>query len=174
MCTVLLPPGVNPVTFNNYISYHISHHIISCHILLVLFGIIVYMVVGSVCILIAMCMYYYCYVCFMFWVFCFIVSFCELFVCKCVLYYCYRVSTQMQLINISYQTWSKYSTRRQSCTPLSLAWFPQRRFLRTPEIIKGITQYCSHIITKSLQTAYLKALAVTEKTLCEKAKEGKV
>jgi hypothetical protein len=29
------------------------------------------------------------------------VSFCVLFVCKCVLYYCHRVTTQLQLINIS-------------------------------------------------------------------------
>jgi hypothetical protein len=37
-----------------------------------------------------------------FCVFCFIVLFCVLFVCKCVLYYCHRVATQLQLTNISY------------------------------------------------------------------------
>jgi len=32
--------------------------------------------------------------------YCFIVLFCVLFVCKCVLYYCHWVSTQLQLTNI--------------------------------------------------------------------------
>ena len=66
------------------------------------------------CILIVMFMYSYCYVyvflllclCIIivmyvpFCVFCFIVLFCVLFVCKRVLYYCHRESTQLQLTNI--------------------------------------------------------------------------
>ena len=38
-----------------------------------------------------------------FCVFCFIVLFCVLFVCKCVLYCCHGVSTKLQLTNISYR-----------------------------------------------------------------------
>jgi hypothetical protein len=38
----------------------------------------------------------------LFCVLCFAMLFCVQFVCKCVLYYCHRVSTLLQLTNISY------------------------------------------------------------------------
>jgi hypothetical protein len=47
-----------------------------------------------------MFMYSYCYVCSILYIV-FIVLFCVLFACKCVLYYCHRVATQLQLTNIS-------------------------------------------------------------------------
>jgi len=60
-------------------------------------------------------MYSYCYVTYSFvslgilivmyvpyWIFCFIVLFCVLSVCKRVLYHCHRMSTQLQLTNVSY------------------------------------------------------------------------
>ena len=67
MYTVLLPPGVNPIAVNKYISYHI------------------------------------------------------LFVCKCVLYYCHRVATQLQLTNIYHIIYclcvNVYCTTATGCQP---------------------------------------------------------
>jgi hypothetical protein len=54
-------------------------------------------------ILLIMCFYYVSVFLLLFMfcsVFCFIVLFYVLFVCKCVLYYCHRVATQLQLTNI--------------------------------------------------------------------------
>jgi hypothetical protein len=48
-------------------------------------------------------------------VFCFIVLFRVLFVCNCtVLYYCHRVSTQLQLTNISYRVIYLQTFRREN------------------------------------------------------------
>ena len=83
------------------ILYHSIH---SCMFCMFLFHFVNYVFLLSyLCILIfVMFMYFYCYVySVLVCIFCFIVLFCVLFVCKCVLYYCHRVSTQLQLTCIS-------------------------------------------------------------------------
>ena len=56
-----------------------------------------------------------------FWVFSFIVLFCVLFVCKCVLYYCHQIATQLQLPNTSsyHQMRHLYYRRTAPCLVVS-------------------------------------------------------
>ena len=92
-----------------FAAYMVFSFITFFHTLLVPLFIIVYMVVfctllfnfvNYALLLLCLCILIVIYV--LFCVMCFIVLFCSLFVCKCVLYYCHRVSTQLQLTNISY------------------------------------------------------------------------
>jgi len=53
--------------------------------------------------------YFYVYVFLFLCMFCIVcfILFCVFFVCKCVLYYCHRVATQLQLTNISHIVFKK-------------------------------------------------------------------
>jgi hypothetical protein len=64
------------------------------------FRVIVFNFVNYVFLLLCLCILFVMYV--LFCVFCFIVLFCVLFLCKRVMFNCHRMSTQLQLTNISY------------------------------------------------------------------------
>jgi len=78
-------------------DYIFNHCIYGCMFCMLLFNFVNY-----VFLLLRLCILIFIYV--LFCVFCFIVLFCVLLVCKCVPYYCHRVSTQLQLTNISIST----------------------------------------------------------------------
>jgi hypothetical protein len=66
------------------------------------------------------------------------VSFCVLFVCKCILYYCHRVATQLQLTNISYHITQRVvviSCRRFGTTYRSHIPPRSRRYLRSSALL---------------------------------------
>jgi len=85
---------------------NLYHCIIGCIFCMLLFNFVNYIFL-LLYILIVMFMYSYCYVCSLLGIL--IVLFCVLFVCKCVLYCCHRVSTQLQLTNISYHIYNLVS-----------------------------------------------------------------
>jgi len=76
------------------------HCVYSCMFCTLLFSFINY-----VLLLLCLCIRIVMYV--LFCVICSIVLFCVLFVGKCELYYCNRVSTQLQLTYMSYHSWVK-------------------------------------------------------------------
>jgi hypothetical protein len=77
----------------HFISYSFGSIFYHC-----IYSVLLFSFVNYVFLLLCLCILIVMYV--LFCVFCFIVLFCVLFVCKYVLYYCQRVSTQLQLTNI--------------------------------------------------------------------------
>ena len=96
------------VSFINFFSYYFGstlyHCIYDCMFCMLLFNFVNYVLL-FLCIHNVMFMYSYCYV-YVFLLLCMFCSGCSVslcsFVCKYVLYYRHRVSTQLHLTNISY------------------------------------------------------------------------
>ena len=107
-----------------------------------------------------------------FWVFCFIVLFCVLFVCNCVLYctvlyctvlyctvlyYCHRVSTKLQLTNISYHinTGNQLRTFRRNFPHISLG---QSRIVQYYHIDTGLPGHLLFVSKHIVKVTWLQVL----------------
>jgi hypothetical protein len=74
------------------------HNCLFCRVSLIygcMFCMLLFNFVNYIFLLLCLCTLVIMYVAF--WVFCFVLLVCVLFLCKCVLYYCHRVTTQLQL-----------------------------------------------------------------------------
>ena len=73
------------------------------------------------------------------------VSFCELFVCKCGLYYCHRVATQLQLTNLPYIIYYIANTERDR---FGLTWLMtvQWRFIHV------VPHFVGFVVLLEIQT----------------------
>jgi hypothetical protein len=126
------------IIFLWFCLYHFIYGYMFC---MLLFNFVNYVFL-FLCILIFMCMYTYCYVCSVLGIL-FIVLFCVLFVCKCVLYYCHRVSSQLQLTKIS------------SYRIINKNIFINHNILHFANFKCGLTvRSLNHIKTQSLSTIY--------------------
>ena len=120
--------AVSFITFFSYsivsIFYHCIYGCMFCALLLNFVNFVFLLL--CLCILSILCILIVIYV--LFWVFCFIVLFCVLFVCKCVLYYCHRVSNQLQLTKytVPYSIISDFVSRHKYIT---------NYYFRLPKII---------------------------------------
>jgi hypothetical protein len=97
---------------------HISLLLFSINIHCCMFCMRLFNFVNYVFLLLCVCILIVMYV--PFWVLYFLVLFCVLFVCKCVLYYCHWLSTQLQLTSVSYNIITGDQTR-VLCQPLMAA-----------------------------------------------------
>ena len=91
-------------------------------------------------------------------------SFCVLFVCKCVQYYCHRVTTQLQLTNMSYISFKEAERKHRLHTTSYLKFGHDCVIPRPLEIIihwsvyhptlcrVGNWQCCEEAITKRINT----------------------
>jgi hypothetical protein len=142
----------NIIDHMKFAAYMAVWFITFCHILLGPFFITVYVYGGMFCVLLfnlVNCVFILLCLCIVtviyvpFCVFCFIVLFYVLFVCKCVLYCCHRVEIQLQLTNISisYKMWTRREARiiiREDTDVTNSRKFPNALN----------NHICSHIIDK--------------------------